>query len=133
MRVLGRTVIPPPWVGVAPPVNGIRIVVDGVLDLTIPGGAGWTTSASGRRWRFDDPSGALGGLRRVDIADQSSQVPGRLAFELRFAGAPLLPAAGPIDLAVRLGDADECGVAHWNPRNGARPRCQGSAQRLTCS
>ena len=133
MRLVGRALIPPPWVGVAPPADGVRLVIDGVLDLTVPGGAGWTTSVSGKRWRFDDPQGVLGGIRRIQIVDQSSQVPGRLTFDVRFIGAPVLPVAGPIDLTMRFGSADECAVAHWGGSNAARPRCQASAQRLSCS
>jgi hypothetical protein len=133
MRMVGRTLLPPPWIAVAPPTNGVRVAIAGVLDLTVPGGAGWTTSASGKRWRFDDRTGALGGLRRIEIVDQSSQAPGRLTFELRFVGAPLLPGAAPVDLALQFGNANECAAAHWNAANGARPRCRGNAQRLTCS
>ncbi|HEY2386202.1 MAG TPA: hypothetical protein VGK30_04515 [Candidatus Binatia bacterium] len=133
MHVVGRALIPRPWIGVDPPGNGIRIVIDGVLDVTVPGGAGWTTNVSGKRWRFDDPSAALGGLRRLTIVDQSSQVAGRLTFDLRFAGAPLLPVAGPVDLAIRFGAVDECATAHWGASSAARPRCRGSAQRLSCS
>jgi hypothetical protein len=133
MHVVGRALVLPPWVGIDPPANGVRIVIDGVLDVTVPGGAGWTSNVSGKRWRFDDPSVALGGLRRLTIADQSSQVPGRLTFDVRFAGAPVLPVAGPVDLAIQFGAVDECATVHWGASNAARPRCQGNAQRLSCS
>jgi hypothetical protein len=133
IRVSGRATVPQPWVGVAPDTNGVRIAIDGVLDVTVPGGAGWTVGSKGKRWRFDDPAGVLAGIRRVEVADRSAQKPGRLTFEVRILGAPLLPVAGPIDLSIRLGTDDECASVHWNGSGGGRPRCQGEARRLRCS
>ena len=46
--------------------NGVRVTMTGVLDAIVPGGAGWTVSSNGRRWRFDDPTGQHGGIRRID-------------------------------------------------------------------
>jgi hypothetical protein len=43
-----------------------------------------------------------------------------------------MPALGALDLAIRFGAASECAVAHWNGPAAAKPRCSGSAARLTC-
>jgi hypothetical protein len=130
----GTAVLPKPWLGVDPLANGVRLVIEGVLDVTIPGGAGWTVSQRGRRWRYADPTGAEGGVRRVDLADKSSaKTPGRLTFTIRIVGAPAMPVVGPLDVGIRFGTAAECATAHWNGPAGAKPRCRGTAARLTCS
>jgi hypothetical protein len=132
IRLRGRVVIPQPWLGVAPPVNGVRLTVDGGLDVTVPGGPLWKASANGKRWVFKDASGQFGGVRRIAIADGSAQLPGRLAFRIRIAGASPLPVPGPVDLSVRFGTAAECASAHWNGLGAQAPRCHGNAARLMC-
>jgi len=129
----GTAVIPLPWIGVAPDANGIRLALLGVLDVTVPGGAGWTRSTNGKRWRFTDRSGQLGGIRRIDVVDRSARTPGRLDYAVRIVGAPAMPTLGPLDLAIRLGADAECATAHWNGPGTSRPRCQGSPRRLSCS
>lgn len=131
MRVSGIAVIPPPWVGIAPATDGIRIAIDGQLDVTVPGGDGWRVSANGRRWRFDDPSGRHGGVRRIDVAERSGRIPGRVSFVVRFEDAPM-PWEGPVDLSIRLGTAAECATAHWDGSGAPRPSCHGNARRLVC-
>lgn len=129
----GTAAIPEPWIGVDPVANGVRLTIPGVLDVTIPGGAGWTVNKKGTRWRFDDPSGAHGGVRRVDVADRASaRAPGRLTFAVRLVGSPAMPLVGPLDLAIRLGTTAECATAHWNGPAAAKPRCRGSAVKATC-
>ena len=129
----GTAAIPEPWLGVDPAANGVRLTIPGVLDVTIPGGAGWSVNKKGTRWRFDDPSGAHGGVRRVDVADRASaRAPGRLTFAVRLVGSPAMPLVGPLDLAIRLGTAAECATAHWNGPAAAKPRCRGSAVKATC-
>lgn len=132
MRVGGVATIPEPWSGIAPTTNGVRVKIDGILDVAVPGGASWKTSTTGRRWIFDDPTGQHGGIRRIEIVDQSAREPGRLSFVVRFAGAPL-PPVGDIDFAIRLGDTDECATAHWNGPEGDRPRCRGGSRQMACS
>jgi hypothetical protein len=133
ITISGTAAIPQPWIGVAPPLNGIRLVIDGVLDVDVPGGAGWTSNRKGTRWRFSDPTGAHGGVRRIDLADRSAHGSGRLAFTIRVVGAPAMPLLGPLDLAIRFGAPGECATAHWNGPAAAKPRCQGGALRLTCN
>ncbi len=124
----GTAVIP----GVDPLANGARVTIDGGLDVVIPGGAGWTVNKKGTRWRYDDPSGAHGGVRRIDLADKSSRVAGRVAFTIRIAGAATMPALGAVDGAVRFGAVAACARVHWNGPTEAKPRCRGSALRFSC-
>jgi Hydrazine synthase alpha subunit middle domain len=132
--VAGTAAIPVPWVGVAPPANGMRVTIGGVLDVDVPGGAGWMVNKKGTRWRFDDPSGTHGGLRRVDLVNRSSaRAPGRLVFTIRLTHVSSIPTVGALDLAVRFGAPAECVQAHWNGPTAARPRCRGNAARLGCS
>ena len=108
-------------------------MIDGVLDVTIPGGSGWTVNKKGTRWRYDDPAGAIAGVRRVDLADRSSaRAPGRLTFTIRIVGSPAMPVVGPVDVSVRFGIANECARAHWNGPAATKPHCRGSAARMTC-
>ncbi len=131
--VSGGAVIPEPWVGVDPVANGVRVVIDGVLDVTVPGGAGWSVNKKGTRWRYDDPTGAVGGVRRVDLADRSSpRAPGRLTFAVRIAGSSAMPSLGSLDVSLRFGTASECARGHWNGPEATKPRCRGTAARMTC-
>src|SRR5262249_7028005 len=63
ITVSGTATIPEPWAGVDPLANGIRVTLEGVLDVTIPSGSGWSVNKKGTRWRFEDASGAHGGVR----------------------------------------------------------------------
>jgi hypothetical protein len=127
IMLTGRALIPKPWLGVAPHVNGVRVTLAGVLDVTVPGGVGWTTSESGDRWLYSNPTSQLG-IRRIEIVDRSTQEPGLLVFSVRLAGAPDVPTSGSVDLSIRFGNQDECATKQW-PR--AR-RCRERAMRLRC-
>lgn len=129
----GTMVIPKPWTGIAPATSGVRIVLEGVLDITVPGGAGWTVGSGGKRWRFRDANGTHGGITRLDLADRSSKVDGLLAFQMRIVGPASMPVAGAHVLAVHLGGNNECATAHWNAPAAASPRCRGTAANLTCN
>jgi hypothetical protein len=128
----GRAVIPPPWQAVAPHLNGVRVTIDGVLDLTVPGGTGWTVAANGQRWRFVDPTGQFGGIRRLVIFDRSALQPGRLAFTVNMVGAQPVPPLGPVDASIRFGNASECASAHWDGPGTSRPRCHGGTRGMLC-
>jgi hypothetical protein len=128
----GSAVIPLPWIGVAPAVNGIRVTLSGGIDAVVPGGPGWTVGSSGKRWRYVDPAGTHGGIRRIDVMDRSLRVPGELAIRVRLVAPGSLPAIGPVDASVRFGTAGECAVAHWNGPAGPPPLCQGSGLMMSC-
>src|SRR5262249_28889259 len=47
-----------------PATNGVRVLLTDVgahslVDATIPGGAGWTTSPSGKSWKYTAPTGIV--------------------------------------------------------------------------
>jgi hypothetical protein len=128
----GRAVIPPPWQAVAPHLNGVRLTIGGGFDISVPGGVGWTVGASGTRWRFVDPTGQFGGVRRITVVDRSSLQPGRLTFAMRVVGAQAVPALAEVDAHIRLGGASECASAHWEGPDAPRPRCSGGASGMLC-
>jgi hypothetical protein len=124
--------IPKPWTGVAPPTNGMRIALQGLLDETIPGGPSWTTNATPPGWTFVDPAGSHGGVRRVDVLDQSSLRDGQLLVTVRFSGAPIVPSAGALDLTIGFGGAAECASALFAAAPAPSPSCVASGARLVC-
>jgi hypothetical protein len=132
ISVRGKAMIPLPWQGMAPHLNGVRLTIAGVLDITVPGGAGWTVSSSGRRWRYNDRAGLISGVRRIDLMDRSSDDSGQISFRMRITNAPAVPAPGPVDLSVRFGDQNECATAHWNGPMGPAPLCMGNTSSMNC-
>jgi hypothetical protein len=120
-----------------PLASGVRIVVDGTtgpggLDVTIPGGSGWTVNAQQTRWRYSDPAGTLGGITRVVLRDKSSVSPGlvRWVVKGKTAAQVALPGAAGVRGTLVVGGV--CAAQVWNPPTGVRPRCEGDAARLTC-
>ncbi len=130
--ISGQATIPLPWQAVAPHINGVRISLAGVFDIIVPGGAGWTVSTTGKRWRYRDRDGLIGGIRGVDVMDRSAIEPGRLSFRIRMFEAPAVPALGPVDLALRFGNQGECASAHWDGPAGEPPLCVGIASGVSC-
>jgi hypothetical protein len=134
LRMKGEAVIPKPWQGVDPPANGIRLVVDaasgsGGVDLTIPGGAGWSTNATDTRWLYAPKGGTI----RATVKDRSSVTPGLLQAVVKDKGSTVvLPDATQARTAVVLGTAAECAQVVWKPPGGARPRCDLKNGKLTC-
>ena len=130
--------IPKPWTGIDPLVNGIRVVVDaasgtGGFDVTIPGGVGWSVNAAGNRWKYSDPTGSHAGIRGVVVRDRSTQQDGLVRFGVKGNGGSItLPSPSATRAAVVLGAADECAAVVFNPPGGVRPRCRGDAARIVC-
>ena len=131
----GETVIPKAWTGIDPPANGVRVVIDAVtgpggIDVTIPGGAGWTSNAAGNRWTF---KGNVGGITRVSLQDRSSHTDGLIRFSVQGdGGSVVLPDPSQVRSALIVGAPHECASHTWSPPSGARPRCTGDATRLKC-
>ena len=128
----GKAMIPKPWTSIAPNVHGVRIVVAGVLDVAIPGGAGWTVNAAGTRWIYRNASGLHGGVRRVDVADRSQTLDGKLLFNVRFEDPPAYPQLGAHDLEIGLGTPDECVSAHFAAPPATSPSCAAVEQNVIC-
>ena len=138
LRLKGQAVIPKPWVGIDPAVNGVRFVVDspsgaGSIDLTVPGGALWSVNRAGTRWSYRDSSGSAGGVTRIVVTDRSKAEDGLLRWVVKANGVTVtLPDVSAVRTAAVLGAANECALLQWNPPGGARPRCQGDDSALSC-
>ena len=132
ITVSGKAVIPKPWTSFAPASHGVRLVVDGAVDVTVPGGAGWTVNGAGTRWQFHDGTGRYGGVRRVDIVDRSASMDGRVVFSLRIENATSLPAAGANDVSIGFGTAAECATAHFADPLGGSPHCTTVGASVVC-
>lgn len=116
--------------GGSPASSGLRVVVDGVIDANIPGGAGWTSAAAGNRWKFVDALGAHDGVRQVVVRDLGG---GRLSISLRASGATrALPGPAAMTASVFLGASPACTTVAWNGPGAVRPRCDGDASRTAC-
>jgi parallel beta-helix repeat protein len=133
--VKGEAVIPTPWQGIDPPANGIRLVVDGEsgpggLDVVLPGGSAWRANPAGTRWDFRDADGPI---TKATVLDRSRAQPGLVRWVIRGKGGSIvLPGASDARTTVVLGTASECVAMRWNGPGQARPRCDGSASRLSC-
>jgi hypothetical protein len=139
VRFNGEAVIPKPWAGIDPAVNGVRVVIDspaggGGVDVTVPGGAGWSVNAAHTRWRFTDASGMHGGVNRIVVRDRSAVAPGRLRVVLKARGGTvLLPPPSAVRGTVIAGTAaGECATVTFAAPGGVGPRCQGDAGRIGC-
>jgi hypothetical protein len=139
LRLAGRALIPPPWQGIDPVANGIRVAVGaaagpGGFDVTLPGGAGWTVNAAGTRWTFTDRTASHGYVTGAVVRDLSAKQPGLLAVSVKgkARASVALAAAEDVVAAVVFGAPGECAAIAWNPPNGPRPRCTGGSTRLAC-
>jgi hypothetical protein len=138
LRFKGQAIIPKPWSGINPAVNGVRIVVDatagaGGTDLVVPGGGLWTTNGAATRWTYRDPAGSIGGITRIVVLDRSNVQSGLVRWIVKGAGSStMLPDVDAVRSTVVLGAADECASLIWNDPEGERPRCQGDAAVLSC-
>jgi len=139
----GRAIIPKPWQGVNPLLNGMRIRVDAIsgpggFDITIPGGAvangiGWKVDRTGKLWTYSDRSGSQGGVTRVSVRDRSRTTDGLVGWSVRGrTGSVLLPDVNQVRAAVVVGDPLECAEIVWNPPGASRPRCTGNTAHLGC-
>jgi hypothetical protein len=122
---------------VDPAASGVRVVLDaatgpGGLDVTIPGGGNWAANGAGTRWRYRDPTGALGGITRVLVRDKSAVAPGlvRWLVKAKTPASLVLPDVTAVRGTLEIGAT--CAMHTWNPPSGPRPRCDGDASRLAC-
>jgi hypothetical protein len=128
--------IPEPWIGIDPPANGIRLVVDsppssGGVDVTIPGGTAWTTGT--RRWTYRDPNGAVGGIVKVVVQDRRPRAPGLLRIVVKGKAASYSPPdVSAARTTIVVGASDECASIAWGGPSGAFPRCRGDAGEIAC-
>jgi hypothetical protein len=130
-RLQAEATLALPWTGIDPAANGVRIVVDDLFDATLPGGADWTTKASG--WTYRNDAGPVAGVTRVKIRRVIKDDTGRLLLKLRAAGAATdLPSAAATQATIVFGNATECASIAWNGPGAAEPRCEGDAAKIAC-
>jgi hypothetical protein len=128
--------IPEPWVGIDPPANGVRLVVDspsssGGVDVTIPGGVGWSTGT--RRWTYRDPLAAVGGIVKVVVQDRRARGPGMLRVVAKGKTASYsLPDVTAARTTIVVGAPGECASVAWGGPSDPLPRCRGDAAKITC-
>lgn len=138
LNASGDLVVPLAWIAVDPSVNGVRIVADHLLeaprfDLEVPGGLGWTASADGKKWRYRDQAGSADGVTAVLVRDLSAKNPGLVRWSIKAeGGATTLPSPDAVRLTAIVGGAGECGEVVFADPVGAKPRCTGSSERLSC-
>ncbi|HEV7731312.1 MAG TPA: right-handed parallel beta-helix repeat-containing protein [Candidatus Binatia bacterium] len=138
LSLKAEAVIPQPWSAVNPPVNGLRVLIDSVsapgsVDVTLPGGAAWSTNGAGNRWMYRDPAGSIAGVTKVVVQNRSNKEPGLLKLTMKGKGGSfVLPDASSVRTTVVFGAALECAQHLWNGPAAPRPRCDGDASRLTC-
>ena len=137
------TVTPPVATALDPTTNGLTVrLVDGttvVLDAGLPAGAfnpvaktGWKVNGLGTKWTYTGPkTGAIGGIRKVALADQSKKTPGLVAFTIVGKGSSY--AASPAVTAdVVLPASGQCFQAAWPATPPAKPSCVLAGTSLKC-
>ena len=138
LRFKGEALIPKPWAGVDPATRGIRLVADSVtgsggIDVTLPGGAQWTTNTSRTKWVYADATGSAGGVTKAVVLDRSNREDGLLRFTVKGGGGTIvLPPVDAARTAVILGAPAECAAVAWGGPADVPPRCRGDATRLKC-
>jgi len=156
MIVKGQAPIPAP---ASPPLdpaaNGVRLRIDGargnLLDVTIPGGAGWTVAGvPGRqKWTWDvDDAGVIrfiAGLERIKLQDMTSRALPTVKFDIQaydddydpvvrldpFRDAANQPISISLVFDTPTATTGQCGTASFPGRPG--PECRlTQAAKLTC-
>ncbi|MGH7894582.1 MAG: DUF4215 domain-containing protein, partial [Candidatus Binatia bacterium] len=115
--------------------GGLRILVDGTsggrsIDVTVPGGDGWTASAT--RLRYRDPAGTAGGVRSVVMRARDE---GITTIDLKLAsqgGAVPNPDDAPPTVTVLLGGDGGGAVGDCGHYTFAGSNCAKRGKRLVC-
>ncbi len=130
LSLSASALLPFPFTSVDPPTNGVHVVVDGVIDALVPGGAAWTTKGSA--WMYNDASGAVAGVTSIRLKNKTSE-PGRLLIKVRAAGAGVtLPAPNAVTATITFGADTECASVAWSGPGAPSPSCKGTSAKLLC-
>jgi hypothetical protein len=121
-----------------PATKGIRLLLDdagaNVLDVVVPGGAGWKTSRSGNSWRFKNPSGPSG-IVKVSLK-RRAKAPGTLKFGVLGRAGSLavtrarIPVKGTLVVDAPMARTGQCGETQYGgagcefSRSGRSLRCR---------
>jgi cysteine-rich repeat protein len=120
-----------------PASDGLHLVFEDeaqrvTYEVMVPGGPAWTER--GGRFRYKDPTGALGGIRKavLRMKGRGDRTDVKVAVAGKGAGYPTSPAGRPSRITVVAGDdtaalAGECG--QWVLSTSS---CRGRDGRLTC-
>ena len=115
----GRIAVPT-TPAIDPATKGVRVLIThangtDLIDVTIPGGAGWKTNGAGTKWRFKSATG-VSGITKVVVAQKKS-APGTLKFLVKGANgsfavtASALPLRGTFVVDAPLAVTGQCGEA----------------------
>jgi hypothetical protein len=115
----GRMTVPA-TPNIDPAANGVRVLLTDstgvdVIDVTIPGGAGWKANPAGNRWGFVSLAG-VGGITKVRIVEKATS-PGMLKFTVKgkngsFAvSTNALPVKGTLVIDSPIAMTGQCGEA----------------------
>jgi cysteine-rich repeat protein len=123
-----------------PPATGVRLILqdaDGVpqLDLSLPPGGAWRSKRG--RWTYRDPSGSVGGIRRLVIRDRTrGGVPEVLVTVDGHRGGYAAVGGGrlPLTAVVILGDASagQAGLCGRHQFGGGACHHKRRGKRLVC-
>lgn len=132
----------PPFDPVAVGMRFLLTDVDGaaVVDVLIPGGAGWKVSGSGTSWtwRATGPAGSLAGLTKIQL----KKVSGIRAYKVALQGrggsyavaASALPLTATVVLTPPMSTDEQCLEALFALSPAVKPTCvmKGGGSTVTC-
>ena len=99
-----------------------------MLDVSAPGGAGWTVK--GTRSSFTDEALSV---RKVTVVNKGAKTPGLVKVSIRGeAGALTLPDPAGLTTTLIVAPADGCGALTWNAPEAPKPRCKVKGTQLSC-
>jgi hypothetical protein len=124
--------------GADPAASGLRVLVDSAvgaptLDVTLPAGAAWTVNAAGTQWKYVDPLGTNGGVRKLVVQDRSRKEPGLVKVTMKTKGgvAPL-PNPGDLRTTLVFGASEACASIEWGGPGDPGPSCEQKGARVRC-
>src|SRR5947199_357915 len=126
----GEVVLPHPFnPPLDPTANGLTLEFVNArgqrVSAVLPGGPPWmVVNAAGTRWRYDDPTGAVAGIDRVVVSDESARESGRVRVRARGHGGNYVRGA-PLLVRWRVGASEaQCGEVTFLQPDGPMPRCR---------
>ena len=129
----GEVVLPHPFnPPLDPTANGLTLEFVNArgqrVSAVLPGGPPWmVVNAAGTRWRYDDPTGAVAGIDRVVVSDESARESGRVRVRARGHGGNYVRGA-PLLVRWRVGASEaQCGEVTFLQPDGPMPRCRESS------
>jgi hypothetical protein len=123
--------------GADPAASGLRVLVDSAVgdptfDVTLPAGA-FGVNDAGTQWKYVDPLGTIGGVRKLVVQDRSRKEPGLVKVTMKTKGG-VAPLPDPADVRTTLvfGASDACASIEWGGPGEAGPHCERKGARVRC-